>query len=329
MKNVLDFLICFSCNLGEVKIDMNNASCAYCKNDYPLIFKNIIDFRLDLNSQDDGRLTDLILKNYSKKYVELIELKNNTQSNASLRKRFLEVDRKLLIRNKEKQKIISKLSGVSNNISLFLELGCGAGSAIHTMSRKANYVIGVDLSLSQLLLANRILLEENVQNVLLVCASIDNLPLKDGIFDVVFASDVIEHVPDQINFLKVGYNKLRTGGKFIFNSPNRYSIFSAEPHTGVWFAGFFPRKLIKNYIYLLKRIDYYGKRLLSYFELKNMIKHLGYSFTINGILKEELEGASKNKTKAKILKIIPCGFFILNKIFKYFIPTYTVVIVRK
>lgn len=65
MKTVLDFLICFSCNLGEVKIDMNNASCAYCKNDYPLIFKNIIDFRLDLNSQDDGRLTDLILKNYS------------------------------------------------------------------------------------------------------------------------------------------------------------------------------------------------------------------------------------------------------------------------
>jgi len=91
----------------------------------------------------------------------------------------------------------------------------------------------------------------------------------------------------------------------------------------------FPTKIHKKLYFLVKRIDYYGKRLLSYFELKNMIKHLGYSFTINGILIEKLEGASKNKTKANFLKKIPCGLFIFNKIFKYFIPSYTVVIVQK
>ena len=317
-----DILLCPSCVSGKILQNDTHCVCSLCGRSYKRIF-NIIDF-IGNDSQEDNQLVELILNNYEKTYSELINLKRNA-SRHSFSKKNLSIDEKLLERNREKKDIIFEMLG-TQKCATFLELGCGIGSAIHGMAEIADYVIGVDFSMTSLLLANKILQERNCKNVLLVRASIDNLPLVDNLFDIVFSTDVIEHVTNQANFIRVGYNKVKPQGKFIFNSPNRYSVFSPEPHVGVWFVGFFPRKVMSAYVYFVKKMDYQGKRLLSYFELKRLIKKLGLHGEIKGLLKSDLEGASKNKLKCELLKRFPFGLSILNTVFKYFIPSYNVVI---
>ncbi len=46
------------------------------------------------------------------------------------------------------------------------------------------------------------------------------LPFKDAAFDVVFALDVIEHVPDEQKLIKEALRVLRPGGRFILKTPN-------------------------------------------------------------------------------------------------------------
>jgi 2-polyprenyl-3-methyl-5-hydroxy-6-metoxy-1,4-benzoquinol methylase len=273
----------------------------------------------------DSDLTQKILENYDKNLEELIRIKHGDSKDSALMRKNIAIDMSWPERNEEKKAIIMNLTGGKVPDS-FLELGCGLGSAIHSMSRISISVVGVDLSLSQLLLAGKIVEEQKSDNVRLICASVFNLPFADNLFDVVFANDVIEHVDDQLEFIRTGWLKVKPGGYFIFNSPNRLSLFSPEPHTNVWFAGFLPRPWIKHYIYLVKKMDYSDKRLLSYFELRRKLKKLGMDWSIKGLLKEELDGVSKNQRKTKLLKRIPFGLTLLNKAFKYFVPSYFIVI---
>ena len=48
----------------------------------------------------------------------------------------------------------------------------------------------------------------------------DKLPFTDGMFDVIIASHVIEHLNDTDTFLKEVYRNLKVGGYFIMATPN-------------------------------------------------------------------------------------------------------------
>ncbi len=46
------------------------------------------------------------------------------------------------------------------------------------------------------------------------------LPFRDAVFDVVFAIDVIEHVPDERQLINEALRMLRPGGRLILTTPN-------------------------------------------------------------------------------------------------------------
>jgi ubiquinone/menaquinone biosynthesis C-methylase UbiE len=153
-----------------------------------------------------------------------------------------------------------------------LDVGCGGGSALFALARRADRVVGLDVALSELLLAKKRLLEAGVENVAFVCASALALPLRSGTMALVNATDVVEHLPDATRFLAEARRVMAACGTLFFNSPNRFSLLTREPHVKLWGVGFLPRAWMGRYVRWRLGREYRGKRLLSLFELRRMLQ---------------------------------------------------------
>lgn len=152
-----------------------------------------------------------------------------------------------------------------------LDLGCGSGEAVGALlDQGAGRVLGVDISLIELIFAQKLLAEQGRQATLAAgCA--EALPYPDDAFDFIYSPDVIEHVSDQSRYLGEVYRVLKPGRAVLLNSPNRYSIVCPEPHVGIWGLGFLPRALMDPCSRLLGKGPYLGKRLVSLRELRRLL----------------------------------------------------------
>jgi SAM-dependent methyltransferase len=153
-----------------------------------------------------------------------------------------------------------------------LDIGCGLGSGLFALAGRSRLAIGLDILLSDLLIAKKRFAEAGVDNVAFVCCSALELPFREGGLDLLNAIDVIEHMPEQPQFLAETRRVLRPGGVFFFNSPNRYSLLSREPHVKLYGMGYLPRRWMEPYVRWRRGCGYRGKRLLSYFELRRMLR---------------------------------------------------------
>ncbi len=157
-----------------------------------------------------------------------------------------------------------------------LDLGCGSGEAVAALvQRGAAQVVGIDVSLVELLLARK-LLEETGVEALLVAGCAEGMPFADTTFDLIYSPDVIEHVTSQEDYLAEAHRTLKPGGRVLLNSPNRYSVVCPEPHVGIWGLGFLPRPLMDPCSRALGKGPYTGKRLVSLPELRRLVgAHFG------------------------------------------------------
>lgn len=81
-----------------------------------------------------------------------------------------------------------KLSDSQN----IIDLGCGPGTLLSNISQKASgEVIGIDLSKEKLIYASKMAPKSNV-----IKADVLNLPFPEKTFDMVYSSQLIEHVDD-------------------------------------------------------------------------------------------------------------------------------------
>ncbi len=55
---------------------------------------------------------------------------------------------------------------------------------------------------------------------------VNALPYEDNSYDTVFAIELIEHLESPVEFIKEAYRVLRSGGRFIFSTPNVLNINS-------------------------------------------------------------------------------------------------------
>jgi len=83
----------------------------------------------------------------------------------------------------ERRRIISRFDSCHR----ILDLGCGDGTYTPYLQRRADEVIGLDCKIEKL--AN---VEKSTQ---VIRADASHLPFKDESFDIVWASEVIEHTP--------------------------------------------------------------------------------------------------------------------------------------
>ena len=154
-----------------------------------------------------------------------------------------------------------------------LEIGCGTGGFLLAAERRFRTVIGTDIALRWLVIAQKRLGNLN-RHIVLACCSAEQLPFPDETFDGVVGLHVLEHTQDQQKVLSETARTLKRRGLYFFYTPNRFS-FGPEPCVRVWGIGFVPRSLASRYVWLLKKVTYRHIRLLSRFELRRLLLRSG------------------------------------------------------
>ena len=102
-----------------------------------------------------------------------------------------------------------------------LEIGCGNGIVINQMEKHMGYKIdGCDLNKYALDLAKK------TNGDLMVYNIYDKDPKMTKKYSMVILLDVIEHIEDDVDFLKAACAHLKPGGKVLVNVPAHNTLFS-------------------------------------------------------------------------------------------------------
>jgi len=98
-------------------------------------------------------------------------------------------------------KIEAALEGLKmEKYGLVLDAGCGTGILFGYVADKAEATFGLDVSRKILVLAKEH--AKNFQNVHLILADADYMPLKENIFSHVFGITLIQNMPNPVKTLK-------------------------------------------------------------------------------------------------------------------------------
>jgi 2-polyprenyl-6-hydroxyphenyl methylase/3-demethylubiquinone-9 3-methyltransferase len=128
---------------------------------------------------------------------------------------------------------IDSLVGLSGK--RVLDVGCGGGILADAMARKGADVLGIDLSVKALRVAQLHALEASTPNVEYREISTEDLAAEQpGGFDVVTCMEMLEHVPDPASIVQACSTLVKPGGWVFFSTLNRnpksflFAIVGAE-----------------------------------------------------------------------------------------------------
>lgn len=155
---------------------------------------------------------------------------------------------------------------------LILEAGCGTGRLCCLLAKdfSNSQVMGIDISLDSLKIANRLKEYSKIPNVSFEMGNLFRMSYPDNYFDVVFNEGVIEHYsinskPNYVDGVSEMIRVAKKGGKIIVGVPNWYNF----PHTLYkWILN----KIGKKYIYGYERSFKHSGllKLFSEFKLKEI-----------------------------------------------------------
>ncbi|MFB0563018.1 MAG: class I SAM-dependent methyltransferase [Candidatus Lokiarchaeia archaeon] len=162
--------------------------------------------------------------------------------------------------NKRTDVIIDSLKEfVNNGAGYILDVGTADGKMLHRVATHFNikWAVGIDTSQESIEIANQL------KDVKVFLGNFINLPFREGVFDILLACAILEHIGDIDAVLKESHRVLKNGGLFCVTVPNP-------------FYDWINSKLVKTYHlrrYRLKQlvhiIEGYGFKIVkaSYFML--------------------------------------------------------------
>ncbi|MEO8416357.1 MAG: class I SAM-dependent methyltransferase, partial [Ginsengibacter sp.] len=120
---------------------------------------------------------------------------------------------------------VREILGQTNKNVKILEVGSGLGYLTYGITQKRYDITGLDISQDAVKGA------ENQFGAHYVCGDVYQYALDNpATFDVVILTEVIEHLPDPVNFCDSLISLLRPGGRLIITTPNK----SAYPQHEYW-----------------------------------------------------------------------------------------------
>jgi 2-polyprenyl-3-methyl-5-hydroxy-6-metoxy-1,4-benzoquinol methylase len=185
-------------------------------------------------------------------------------------------------------KVFSRQFVPSDRPLRILDIGCGTGLNARHLAAQGHSVVGLDLS--------PVAIEQFRANGFegIVCDVANGVPLVDGSFDLVFTSEVIEHVADTGTFLSEAHRLLKDNGILVLTTPN---------------STFWPIRILSLLGYAASDYEHPGHvRFFSRRTLKAAIETAGFVIDkISGRHMYFLCGARIGDPLAPLLKLIGCA----------------------
>jgi len=119
----------------------------------------------------------------------------------------------------QRQKLLLELIknvGTTKNLKI-LDIGCGWGRDVEILSTKNNEIYAVDISEGMLRIAKSKKYDGKVH---FFKSSAIDLPFENKKFDLIYSSEVIEHIPNWKFLVKESKRCLKEGGVLILTTPN-------------------------------------------------------------------------------------------------------------
>jgi len=113
------------------------------------------------------------------------------------------------------------ISKVPKEINTILDVGCGKGWVAKHFLPKGAKVNSLDVSTSNPARAMELYPSENHAGI---AADSFKIPFVDDSFDVVIASEIIEHVVDPVEFIKELFRVVRKGGRLLVTTPYKKKL---------------------------------------------------------------------------------------------------------
>jgi 2-polyprenyl-3-methyl-5-hydroxy-6-metoxy-1,4-benzoquinol methylase len=119
-----------------------------------------------------------------------------------------------------------------------LDVGCLDGTIGLALKKLGNEVYGIDASEPGIMEARRRGIDASLANIE------EEFPFPDGMFDLVFAGEVIEHIFDIDHLFKEFSRVLKPAGTLVLTTPNLAALgrrllllFNRNPHIEITFTG--------------------------------------------------------------------------------------------
>jgi 2-polyprenyl-3-methyl-5-hydroxy-6-metoxy-1,4-benzoquinol methylase len=192
----------------------------------------------------------------------------------------------------------SALSG-----GVVLEAGCGSGGSIPHLAPLFDRVIGTDIDLPAILIAKKRCEQLGVSDrVQLVAAALEQPIFPAASFDAIKCTDVLEHVQDPVRSCSLLGRALRPGGGLFVLTPNKWSIWSPEPHVRLWGVQYLPPRWADAYVKFRIGIPYRNvANLISYRRFVTMLQQTGLAVVFIPIEDKHLNPRSVRGINIKFL----------------------------
>lgn len=213
-KTISEIVHCLSCGSSSLVLakEGEQLQCESCGKTYPIkkgvpVFLSETDtekaVETDLHKTHDSVFN--YIDHYQKDGVENDYFKDRDAGTEHLDKRV-------------HQTIFSQIKHKSGRV---LDVGCGRAWVAREMCPKSYEVVSMDISLENTSVA---LERYPFGNHSAVVADVFNLPFNENTFDVIIASEIIEHVVDPVKFVENLIRVLKPGGTLIITTPYKEKL---------------------------------------------------------------------------------------------------------
>lgn len=195
-------------------------------------------------------------------------------------------------RKAEKIRAVLKDAGIFSKPDIrILDIGCSFGFILRQLTPDTGFGVGVDIDHN---------IGRHSENICFVRTDAENLPFIDGSFDAIICNHVYEHTDNAVRLLAEIRRMLCEEGVCYFAGPNKYELI--EPHYGLPFLSWLPRKLADRYMRVTGKGKSYPEKPYSPRHIRRLLRDFEVTSYTEKVLRDPVRFAATDMLPVGSLK---------------------------